>query len=174
MIYGFDTSDQHAATAALLVYVVYRSRDRARFTVTPDMWGRIERYVKDAAKRATSLPEFLEALKRAGRLNAPTLHPRHLEVGLSGEAPITPVLGADGKLAYAVQFSTARETGLREFGTQVLERADAAAVIGKLYRETTWVVLLVRDRLEREKPIEQHLDVIDRDDLIQIEGTTHA
>lgn len=31
MIYNFDTSDENAATAAFLVYAVYRSRDTKRF-----------------------------------------------------------------------------------------------------------------------------------------------
>lgn len=161
MIYGFDTEDTSAATAALLVYVVYRSRDRQRFKVTPDMWGQIERFTKDAAKRATSLPAFLEALKQPARLCASTLHPRFLEVGLCGEVPLVAVTDASGKLAYAVQFASERDTGLREFGTRVLEQADAPAVIGKLYRETAWIILLVRDRLERERPIERQLDTIE-------------
>lgn len=158
MIYGFDTSDETAATAALIVYVVWRSRDRARFKITPDVWGQVERFVKDAAKRAQSLTEFVEALKRPARLNAPSLHPRYMEVGLKGDAPFTVVRNADGSLRHVIQFGTGRETGTREFATQVLERADHAAAIRKLYRETAWIVLLVRDRLEREKPIEQQLD----------------
>lgn len=63
MIYGFDTSDEHAATAALLVYAVYRSRDKARYKASPDMWEQIERFVKDSAKRAKTLPQFIESLK---------------------------------------------------------------------------------------------------------------
>ena len=36
MIYGFDTEDEANATAALLVYATWRSRDTARYRVTPD------------------------------------------------------------------------------------------------------------------------------------------
>lgn len=46
MIYNFDTNAQHEAVSALLVYAVYRSRDRKRFKVTPEMWGQIERFCK--------------------------------------------------------------------------------------------------------------------------------
>jgi len=163
-IYGFDTTDEVAATAALLLYVVYRSRDKQRFAVTPDMWGRIERFLKDSAKRAQSIPELLEALKAPRHLNAPSLHPRHMEVGLAGEVPLVPVHNADGSLSYAIQFASGdRDLGRREFAVRVIERADAAAVIDRCYRSTAWIVLLVRDRLERERPIEAHLQVIEEE-----------
>lgn len=160
MIYGFDTSDEPAAIAALMVYVVWRSRDRVRFKITPDVWGQVERFVKDAAKRAKTLPDMLEGLKRPGRMNAPTLHPRYMEVGAKGEIPMVAVVGEDGRLKEAIQFSTDRELGLREFGTRVFERADARAVIRAAYANTGFVVLLVRDRIEREKPIEAQFETM--------------
>lgn len=160
MIYGFDTDDEHAAAAALVLYVVYRSRDRARFQVTPDMWGRIERYLKDSAKRAQTVPELLEELKSPRHVYAPTLHPAHMAVGIAGEIPLVVVHDPDGSLRHAIQFAD-REAGRREFAVRILERADAQRVIERAYRSTAWVVLLVRDRLEREKPIEQKLDVLE-------------
>ena len=161
MIYGFDTSDQHAATAALVLYVVYRSRDRGRFKVTPDMWGQIERFVKDSAKRAATIPEMIEALKSPRPLYAGALQPRHMEVGLAGEIPLVVVRNQDGTLSHAIQFAADRASGQREFAVRVIEQADARAVIDRAYRQTSWVVLLVRDRLEREKPIEAQLNIID-------------
>jgi hypothetical protein len=167
MIYGFDCADEHAATAALLVYVVWRSRDRARYKITPDLWGQIERFVKDSAKRATSLAEFVEALKSPRRINAPSLHPRHMEVGLAGEVPLVAVHDQEtGRVTSYLQFSPDRESGAREFAVRVLERANHRAVIDKLYRETGWIILLVRDRIEREKPIEQHLHQIEMEDVL--------
>ncbi|TCO70252.1 hypothetical protein [Rhodovulum euryhalinum] len=165
MIYGFETDDENAAIAALIVYVCWRSRDRAKFKITPDVWGQIERFTKDAAKRAQTIQDFIEALKRPGRMNAPTLQPRYLEVGTRGEIPMMTVINEDGSFREAIQFGADRDLGLREFGTRVIERADAHAVIRTAYRNTAWVVLLVRDRLEREKPIEQHLETV-------IEGET--
>ncbi|HEX7072948.1 MAG TPA: hypothetical protein VF226_02825 [Hyphomicrobiaceae bacterium] len=164
MIYGFETDDENAAIAALIVYVVWRSRDRVKFKITPDVWGQVERFTKDAAKRAKTIPDFVEALKKPGRLYAPTLHPRYMEVGAKGEVPLTIIRNPDGSLREAIQFGADRDIGLREFGTRVIERADAQAVIRAAYKTTSYIILLVRDRLEREKPIEQHLDsLIDGD-----------
>jgi hypothetical protein len=158
MIYGFETDDESAAVAALIVYVIWRSRDRAKFKITPDVWGQIERFVKDAAKRAQTIQDFIESLKKPGRMNAPTLQPRYMEVGAKGEIPMIAVVNDDGTLREAIQFGADRELGLREFGTRVIERANAPAVIRTAYRNTAWVVLLVRDRLERERPIEQQIE----------------
>lgn len=146
MIYAFDTDDLAAATAALLVYAVYRSRDTRRYRVTPDMWAQIERFVKSASKRAPTLPRFLETLKP--RLACGTLHPRWMETGIKG---LLPRMDTAGHAEY-MQCADSRE-----FLTAVLAAADQREVLARLYKETAWVVLLVRDRLEREKPIESQL-----------------
>jgi len=145
-IYGFDTDDRASATAALLVYATYRSRNTRRFKVSTDMWAVIERAVKASAKRATTLPRFLEALKP--KLACETLSPRWMEVGLAGDLELTPIKGG-GFVALAEQEDR------REFLTDPINDIDPKPVIDVLYRETAWIVLLVRDRLERERPIEK-------------------
>lgn len=150
MHYGFDTEDASAATGALLIYAVYRSRDRKRYKVTPDMWGQIERFTKAAAKRAATLPAFLEALKP--RLCCDSLRPAAMQAGLSGMLTLAARTNAAGGTEY-VQMGDDGER--REFLTQALSRVNARQTLDLLYRETAWIVLLVRDRLEREKPIEK-------------------
>lgn len=146
MIYGFDTDDEHAATAALIVYACWRSRDKVKFKVTPDVWGQIERFSKDAAKRAKTIPDLIESLKRPGRMNAPTLHPKYLQVGMPGDVPMAAFGGGFVQMQH--------DPDAREFGVRAFEQADAKRVIGEMYRHTAWVIQLVRDRIERERPIE--------------------
>ena len=143
MIYNFDTEDRDAATAALLLYAVYRSRDRARFKITPDLWAQIERFTKAAAKRARGIPDFIENLKP--RLSCATIHPRSMEAGIHGLQAVT---DAAGHTAYIERGDA------REFLTGILRECDEKTVLDRLYKNTGWVVLLVRDRLEREKPLE--------------------
>lgn len=149
MRFGFDTADDETATAALLVYAVWRSRDRQRFKITPDVWGQVERFTKSAAKRADSLPRFLELLKP--RLLCATLHPAAMAVGLSGTIPLVETAGG----AF-IQLDA--PDGQREFLTRVLAGCDHQRVLDLLYRETAWIILLTRDRLERERPIEQRFE----------------
>lgn len=126
MKYGFDTERDDAAVAAFLIHSVYTSRDRGRLKISLDLWSRIERFVKAASKRAQTLAEFVERLKP--RLCCETLRPIRIP-------------GADG------------QEDTRDFITGVLGRpaADPALVIRTLSRETSLCVLLVRERLEREK-----------------------
>lgn len=142
MLYHFDTEDESAATAALLLYATWRSRDAGRFKITPDVWDQVTRFVKASAKRARSIPEFLDSLMP--RLCAGSLRPQWLAVGASGET---------GFEVYTADALPER----REFLTGILERADHRCVLDRLFKETAWVVLLVRDRLEREKAIESKL-----------------
>lgn len=50
--------------------------------------------------------------------------------------------------------------GKREFLTDILEGGNDQLILHELYKETARVVMLVRDRLEREKPIEKELESI--------------
>lgn len=144
-LHGFDTDDPHAATAALLVYAVWRSRDVARFKITPTVWEQVERFTKAAAKRADSLPRFVEALKP--RLMCGTISPRWMAVGMAGDIPA--VVTEDG-----VRIQVEPEGERREFLARVFAEANTAATLDRLYRETAYIILLVRDRLERERPLE--------------------
>lgn len=149
MYYNFDTDRQEAAVAALLVYAIYRSRDVKRFKVTPDMWGIIERAVKSTAKRARDLGEFIERLKP--KLMCSTIHPRWAQT--LPEGVVTMKALPDGS------FAQVEEKGKRQFLTDVLQEVDHQQVLDALYRQTALVILLVRDRLEREKPIEARFEV---------------
>ncbi len=152
MIHNFDTSDEAAATAAFLVYAVYRSRDMKRFKVTPGMWEQIERAVKSVAKRAEDMAEFIEKLKP--KLACASIKPKWAKTVPDGM--ISMIQGPDGSLMEIDQ-----DQEKRQFMTDVLETADDRAVLGILYRKAAYVVLLVRDRIEREKPYETQFEEVD-------------
>jgi hypothetical protein len=145
MYYNFDTDERNSAIAGLLVYAIYRSRDSKRFKVTPDMWGIIERAVKSVAKRAEDLGEFIEKLKP--KLSCSTIHPRWADT--IPEGIVTMKLDQETGELMQVQ-----DKGRRQFLTDVLQEIDHKKVLEVLYKKAALVVLLVRDRLEREKPIE--------------------
>jgi hypothetical protein len=146
MFYGFDTSSEEAAIGALLVYGIYRSRDMKRFKITPDMWGVIERAVKSSAKRALDLQDFIEKLKP--RLACSTLKPKWMKTD-PNLITMTRVINQEtGEIIQKLDESR------REFWVQILEEIDHQAVLDILYQKTSWVIALVRDRLERERPLE--------------------
>jgi len=146
--YGFNTGDENAALGALLVYGIYRSRDVKRFKVTPDMWGVIERAVKSSAKRALNLHDFIERLKP--RLMCSTLKPKWMAT--DEEVLLSPVtMAVNRETGEIIQ---KQDKGRRQFWVEILEEVDHQAVLDILYRKTSWVIALVRDRLERERPLE--------------------
>ena len=146
MIYNFDTDDEESAVAGLLLYSIYRSRDKRRFRVSPQMWGQIDRFVKASAKRASNIQRFMDSLMP--RMACPSINPKWMDVGINGRLT---------KFGHELmEFPNADQ---REFLTGVINSVDHNSVIEKLYKETTWIVLLVRDRLEREKPIESRFEI---------------
>lgn len=144
MYYGFQTTDENAGIAALLVYGVYRSRDVKRFKVTPEMWSTIERAVKSSAKRALDLHDFIEKLKP--KLMCSALKPKWMATDLA-----TITMAVNPETGELIQKT---DLGRRQFWVEILESIDHQAVLEILYTKTSWVIALVRDRLEREKPLE--------------------
>lgn len=146
MFYNFDTDSEDYAVCALLVYAIYRSRDKTRFKVTPEMWGQIQRFVQSSAKRAKNIPQFINNLQ--SKMACAAINPKWIEVGLKGR-----LFNSGGTL---IDIPNAQK---REFLTDVINNADHKAVLQALKTETQWVILLVRDRLETEKPLEASFDI---------------
>lgn len=48
----------------------------------------------------------------------------------------------------------------RQFLTEIIESGKDQEILYQLYKETARVIMLVRERLEREKPIEAKLELI--------------
>lgn len=149
MIYNFDTSEKRYAVAALLLYATYRSRDKSKFKVSPEMWGQIQRFTQAAAKRAKTLQQFINNLQP--KMNCPSLNPKWLEIGIQGRT----------FLQSGSNFIELSQPERRNFLTEVLREVDDKEVIKLLRNETQFIILLVRDRLEKEKSIENTFNIED-------------
>lgn len=145
-IYNFDTKNKQEAIAALLVYSIYRSRDKNRFKVSPEMWGQIERFTKSSAKRAKNLQQFLEQFK--DKMKCTSINPKWTEIGVNNR------LLKQGDTLMSFNGSNSRE-----FLTEIINEADHKVVLSSLLKETSWIIALVRDRLEIEKNIESTFNV---------------
>lgn len=148
MIYNFDTDNKDYALCALLVYAIYRSRDKSKFKVTPEMWGQIQRFVQASAKRAKTIPQFINNLQP--KMMCPAINPKWVEIGVKGR-----LFNQGGTLV------DIPNNERREFLTEVLSNVDDKKIIKTLLKETQFIILLVRDRLETEKPLEASFIEID-------------
>lgn len=144
MYYGFETENENAAIGALITYGIYRSRDLKRLKITPDLWNMIERAVKSSAMRALDLHDFIEKLKP--KLMCSGLKPRWMSTDLS-----TYTMFVDKSTGELIQKI---DKGRRQFWVEILEETNHQEILDILYRKTSWVIALVRDRLERERPLE--------------------
>lgn len=175
MYYGFQTEREEVGVAALLVYGVYQSRDRGRFKPTVDMWGRIASAVKNAARRArrtaasqaapgAALNNFVDRLQP--KLSCRAVQPRYM----TGHNRLT-----TGLVLETGEVIEVREEGRRTFWTEILEDIDAGPVMRALTQETALVVAHVRDRIEREKALQERgfLDEPD-EETIELIGDADA
>lgn len=144
MINNFDTQKIENADAAMLVYVVYKSRNRDRGPSGVDMWGQIERYIYTSAKRSSTLGQFLDKFKR--KMGCDTINPRHAKTDNQADF---------AKYYDSGEIAVIRNDGKRNFMIDILEADEShqKKVLDVLRNQTQLVVLLVRDRLEMEKQL---------------------
>ncbi len=144
MLLGFNTENEVKAKAAMLVYVIYKSRDAKRGPSGLDMWGQIERFAKAAAKRSGGIDDFVDSFKR--KMGCSTINPYWMR----NDAPATnAAVLKDGSIM-------SLGGDMRVFGLEIFDDEEKGKeVVDCLYSKTQIVVLLVRDRLEREKMFSQ-------------------
>ena len=146
MLFGFDTEDSTVAAGALLVYATYKSRDVKRGPSGYDMWEQIERFARRSAKRADNVSEFLAKFKPL--MACGTLNPRFCKTGIAANNAL---IEEDGSIIVKGE-----ENERRDFMISITEspQEEQQKVVDCIYEQTQRIILLVRDRLEREKPLE--------------------
>lgn len=144
MLLGFNTENEVKAKAAMLVYVIYKSRDAKRGPSGLDMWGQIERFAKASAKRSEGIDDFVNSFKR--KMTCSTINPYWMRNDIS--ATNATVL-KDGSI---MSFGGDSRT----FGLEIFDdEENGKEIVDCIYGKTQIVILLVRDRLEREKAFAQ-------------------
>ena len=146
MFFGFNTENSTVAAGALLVYATYKSRDVKRGPSGYDMWEQIERFTRRAAKRADDVSDFLNKFKPL--MACGTLNPRFCKTGVAAN---NAVIEEDGSVIVKSE-----ESPHRDFMIAITEapQEEQEKVVDCLYSQAQRIILLVRDRLEREKPYE--------------------
>ena len=145
MLLGFETENEVKANAAFIIYVIYRSRDKKRGPSGVDMWGQIERFAKASAKRAELIDDFVESFKRKMACN--TINPKWME---------NDTKSANARIMESGEIMVFPNSENRSFGLDVFENEKfGKEIVDCIYNKTQIIILLVRDRLEREKMFAQ-------------------
>lgn len=131
MYYNFDTDDLTRAKAALLLYAMYRSRDKQSSLNGVDTWTRFTAYIQGACLKSSTTAEFVQAFCKKARVSA--IKPRYLDTG-------DPVRMPDGEMIEA--------EGVHDYRTGIVEDNSLLPVLN---RENVYLTLLVRERIQRER-----------------------
>ena len=127
-----------------------------QFKVSIDMWDKIERFAKSAAKRAKNIPAFIEKFK--SKMKCSSMSTKWMEVGLKNDIGLFSRENKEGEVdLIEIQGKTKRE-----FMTLAIRMSNEKKVVAHLRDETAWIILLVRERLEREKPQEKFIEKMEK------------
>lgn len=132
MLYNFDTSRDDRARAALLIYALFKSRDASSPLNGLETWSRAESYCKAACLKSSTTAEFVTRFKELAKI--PSIKPYYLTDG-EGLVPMP-----DGTIIQA--------DGVRDYKLEIFEDDEVRATIE---REYPIIVMLVRERIQREK-----------------------
>jgi len=119
------------------------------------MWSQIERFVRRAAKRADGIGDFLKSLKPLMGCGAINPH-----WSRSGNPAMNAVQFEDGSI-----FVHGGDDEPRDFMLSITEASPERQqqIVNILYDQTQRIILLVRDRLEREKPFDPKITEVTED-----------
>lgn len=155
MLLGFVTEDEITAKASIIIYAIYRSRDKKRGPSGVDMWSQIERFAKACAKRSTNIGEFADKFKR--KMSCHTINPKWLKDDIKSVNAMV-----DHSTGSIITFGSEK---FRNFGITIFESdiETQKAIVEKIYNETILIIMHVRDRIEREKMagIQNEEDIVD-------------
>ncbi len=132
MLYQFDTDSLAHAKAALLLYGMYRSRKKESPLNGLETWDRFQTFVRGACLKSGTTAEFVQAFCKKAKIDS--VKPRYLSTGEPVVMPDTGELIVSGGLADYRLGIIADDSLLRLYNT-----------------ESMYLIMLVRERIQREK-----------------------
>lgn len=135
MHYNFNTEDLKKAKAALLLYAMFKSRDKNSPLNGLETWTRVESFCKGACLKSSTTAEFMTKFKEMAKIGA--IKPCYLADCQDG---INLVAMPDGSVVSGESF--------KNYQISIVEDNDIKKVIEKEY---PLIVMLVRERIQREK-----------------------
>ena len=132
MLFKFNTDNEIRAKAALLLYAAYRSRQQTSSLNGLETWTRFVTYIRGAYLKSETTAEFITNFcKMAG---VGSIKPKYFET--NGGMTIV----SDGMLI--------QSDSIKEYHPEIIEDDS----LMKIYEnESQLIVMLIRDRIQREK-----------------------
>lgn len=135
MYYNFDTDSVEHAKAALLLYAMYRSRNKNSSLNGLETWDRFNSYVRGASLKSKTTAEFVQNFCRLAKVDS--VKPKYL----ASEDGLT--LLPTGDIIESSQY--------KDFKLKIMEDNS---LLRLFEAEGLYLIMLVRERIQRDKVTE--------------------
>ena len=132
MYFKFATDDVRHAKAALLLYGMYRSRGKNSPLNGLETWDRFNSFVRGAYLKASTTAEFVQAFCKKAKIGS--IKPKYFNTGDPVIMPDTEELIVSDKVS--------------DYRIDIL---SDNTLLDILNNETLYLIMLVRERIQREK-----------------------
>lgn len=132
MLYKFDTESLDHAKCALLMYALYKSRDKNSPLNGIETWDRFNSFVRGACLKSTNIREFVQNFCRKAKIES--IKPYFLT---TDNLVILPDTG-----------EVVQSTEWRNYNINLFEDDNLLTIINN---EALYIITLVRERIQREK-----------------------
>lgn len=132
MLYKFNTDSVKHASAALLLYAMYRSRNKNSPLNGVETWDRFNSYIRGACLKSSTTAEFMQKFCRAAKIDS--VKPRYL----STDDPV--LMPGTGELIMS--------DAIKDYRIPIIEDNSLLRIMSD---ESIYLCMLVRDRIQREK-----------------------
>lgn len=140
MIYNFNVDTENHAKAALILYALYKSRSPESSINGKETWERMKNYSKGALLKASNIAEFIEQFSK--KADVKSIKPIYLKT--------------DG-LVKIDDNTLAEIEGVYNYQLDIFADNDKE-ILKLIENETMFLILIVRDRIQREKELFNNVD----------------
>jgi len=132
MYYKFDTEDIQRAKAALILYAMYKSREKSSPLNGIDTWNRFSNFMRVATLRSKTTAEFIENFCRKSKIQS--IRPNYL----STDDPV--IIRETGELIMS--------DNVKDYHLDIIEDNSLLPILNT---EQQYLIMLIRERIQREK-----------------------
>lgn len=129
---GFDTNSVEHGQAALILYAMYRSRDKSSPLNGLETWNRFTSFIKGAALKSTTTAEFCTNFCHMAKIGS--IKPCFLSTG--------------NGLMQLPDGSIVQSDSIKDYKLGIIEENSLLKIFE---RESQYLVMLVRERIQRDK-----------------------
>ncbi len=135
MYYNFDTDRVERAKAALLLYAMYRSRNKNSMLNGKETWDLFGRCVRGASLKSNTTAEFMQNFCKMAKVDS--VKPKYL--------------ASEGGLTVLPTGEVVESSQYKDFKLKIIEDDS---LLGLFATEGLTLIMLVRERIQREKATE--------------------